>query len=108
MVRGELDILPVRTTDPDTFPADVGAKTTLKVELAPPASAKGVLSPVVVNPVPDTAALVIVTPVLPAFCSLNVCELGDPTITFAKVAEGGVAVIPDCTPVPVIATEVTA
>jgi len=108
MVNGELDILPVRTTDPDTFPGDAGAKITLKVELAPPASANGVLSPVVLNPVPDTAALVIVTPVVPAFCNLNVCELGDPTITFVNVAEGGVAVIPDCTPVPVIATEVKA
>ena len=76
--------------------------------LAPPASANGVVSPVVVNPVPETVAVEIEIPALPAFCSLIVCEFGVPTITFVNVADDGVAVMPDCKPVPVIETVVRA
>ncbi len=101
-------MLPVRTKEPVTFPAEVGEKTMLNVVLAPPASVAGSVSPLMLNPVPEGVACVIVTLAVPAFCNLIVCEFGDPTTTFVKVADDGVAVIPDSTPVPVIVTVVKA
>lgn len=66
------------------------------------------VNPVMVTPVPETAAVLMVTLVVPAFCSLIVCEFVVPTITLVNVADAGVAVMPDCTPVPVMDTVVTA
>lgn len=51
-VIGWLDALEVTETDPDAFPADCGAKVTLKLVLCPAFTVTGVVMPLNVNPAP--------------------------------------------------------
>ena len=57
----------VNATLPVTLPAACGAKATVKLELCPGVSVKGVGSPLIENPAPAAVALVIVTELQPEF-----------------------------------------
>jgi hypothetical protein len=64
---GDPGALLTSETDPETPPAPVGPNATVKVALAPAAIVAGTLSPVMLNPAPDTAACEIVNAAFPAF-----------------------------------------
>src|SRR5580704_432941 len=87
--------------DPVTFPAPAGAKTALKVALLPGVIVNGVLSPVILKPVPETLPCEIVRFAVPPLVSVIVCELVFPTVTFPKGALDGIAPISGWVPVPV-------
>jgi hypothetical protein len=87
-------------SEPVTAPAVVGAKLTVKVEVPPAAIVKGVERPESPKPVPDSAALLIVTLAEPGLEIVTVCVLVTPVVTFPKLMDAGVTEICDCTPVP--------
>jgi hypothetical protein len=78
-------------TEPVTLPDEVGPKTTLKVVFFPAAIVAGTVSPVMLNPVPDTVACEIVSVAVPPFVKLIVCELLLPVTTLPKLALAGLA-----------------
>ena len=78
-------------SDPVTLPAEVGAKLTLKVLLAPGAMVKGVDSPEVPKPLPETPAEETVRLAVPVFLSKIVCEALVPIRTLPKLTLDGVA-----------------
>src|SRR5258705_335895 len=73
--NGKLAASLASETEPVTFPAEVGANTTLKVLFWPGAILSGRVRPDVPNPAPATPALEIVTLAVPGFCSVMVWEL---------------------------------
>jgi hypothetical protein len=91
IINGELGALLVNETEPVTFPAELGANTTLNVVFCPGAILIGSARPEVPNPVPTTLALEIVTLAVPPFCSVIVCETLAPAVTPGKLALAGVA-----------------
>lgn len=91
ITNGELAASLASETEPVTFPAEVGANTTLNVVLWPGAILIGRVRPEVPNPAPTTLALEIVTLAVPEFCSVMVWELLAPIVTPGKLALCGVA-----------------
>ncbi len=91
ITNGELAASLASETEPVTFPAEVGANTTLKVLFWPGAILSGRVRPDVPNPAPATPALEIVTLAVPGFCSVMVWELLAPIVTLGKLALRGVA-----------------
>jgi hypothetical protein len=91
IINGELGALLVNETEPVTFPAELGANTTLNVVFCPGAILIGSVRPEVPNPAPTTLALEIVTLAVPPFCSVIVCETLAPAVTPGKLALVGVA-----------------
>jgi hypothetical protein len=91
IASGELGALLSSEMEPVTFPAELGANTTLKVVFCPGAMLIGTVSPEVLKPAPVTLALEIVTLAVPLFCSVIVCELLEPAATPGKLAVVGVA-----------------
>ena len=64
---GDPGALLTSDTDPEAAPAPVGPNATVKVVPAPAAIVAGKLRPVMLNPVPDTAACEIVNVAFPVF-----------------------------------------
>ena len=91
IASGVLGALLTSEIEPVTFPADVGANTTLNVALWPAAMLIGSARPEVLNPAPVTFALEIVTLTVPTFRNVIVCELLEPTATAGKLALVGIA-----------------
>ena len=91
IINGDPGALLRSEIDPAMFPAEVGANTTLNVVLWPAAMFIGMARPEVPKPAPVTFAAEMVTPALPAFCSIIVCELLAPAVTMGKLALAGVA-----------------
>jgi hypothetical protein len=91
IASGELGASLTREMDPVTFPAELGANTMLNVVLCPGPMLMGTVKPEVLNPVPTTLALEIVTRPVPGFCSSIVCDVLDPVATAGKLAVMGVA-----------------
>jgi hypothetical protein len=91
ITNGELGALLRSEIEPATFPAELGVKRTLNVVLWPAAMFVGMFRPDVPKPAPTTLAAEIVTPALPVFCNVTVCELLEPAVTIGKVALIGVA-----------------
>jgi hypothetical protein len=81
----------ITVTEPVAEPAARGANTKLNVALEPAATFAGIVSPVMLNPVPVTVALEIVASAVPLLSSAMVCELLDPVATFVKLALLGLA-----------------
>jgi hypothetical protein len=63
----------VKVRVPEELPADVGANTTLKVELAPAANESGRLSPFRLKPGPLTVACETEIALPPVFDTVTVC-----------------------------------
>jgi hypothetical protein len=63
----------------------------LNVALEPAATVTGIVSPLMLNPVPVTVALEIVASAVPLLSTAIVCELLDPVATFVKLALLGLA-----------------
>jgi hypothetical protein len=91
IVRGEFGALLTSETEPVTLPAEVGAKTTLKVVFFPAAIVAGTVRPLMLKPVPDTVACEIVRVAVPPLVRLIVCELLLPVTTLPKLALVGLA-----------------
>ena len=87
--------------DPVTFPALVGVKLALNVALPPGCIVRGVLSPVILKPLPVTLPCEIIRFAVPPLVRVIVCELVFPTVTFPKGALDGIAPISGWVPVPV-------
>ena len=86
---------------PETFPADDAVNFALNVTLAPAVKVVGRVSPLIVNPAPDTVACEIVTLVVPEFVSVSETVLLLPTTTVPNGIDDGLAVnAPAATPVP--------
>jgi hypothetical protein len=64
---GEPAALLTNDTEPETAPATVGANATLNVVLPPAATVAGIVSPLMLNPVPLAVACEIVSATDPAF-----------------------------------------
>ncbi len=64
-------MLLVNATLPVALPAACGANATVKLELCPDVNVNGVASPLIVNPAPVAAALVIVTELPPELVMLT-------------------------------------
>jgi hypothetical protein len=104
IVNGELGALLVSEIEPVTAPAAPGAKTTLNVVFEPAGIVIGALRPVMLNPVPATAACEITRLAVPLLVRLIVCELLVPVETFPKLAVLGIALICAWLPLPLNAT----
>jgi hypothetical protein len=91
IASGVLEALFVSAIEPDAFPAELGANTTLNVAFWPAAMLIGSVSPDVLKPAPVTFAPEIVTLPVPPFCNVMVCELLEPAATAGKLALMGVA-----------------
>jgi hypothetical protein len=91
IVSGEFGALLISDTDPVACPGAFGANTTLNVAYFPAAKVAGVVSPVMLKPVPVTVALEIVASAVPLLSTVIVCELLEPVATFAKRALLGLA-----------------
>ena len=92
MASGELGPLLTRETEPLTLEVDVGENATLRVVLPPAAIVAGTVSPLMLNPVPDTFAWEIATLAVPLFFRLIVCVLVLPMATLPKLTLAGVGV----------------
>jgi hypothetical protein len=64
----------------------------------------GKLSPLMLNPLPDTVAPVTVRFVLPVFVNCTACVLLWPTVTFPNAIVDGESESPACVPVPLSPT----
>src|ERR1700691_4711044 len=100
IVNGELGALLVSEIEPVTLPPALGVKTALNVVFEPVGIVRGVLRPVILNPVPLTAAREITRLAVPLFVRLIVCELLVPVETFPKAAAPGTAPICAWLPLP--------
>src|ERR1700733_6074824 len=87
--------------DPVTFPAAVGVKVALNVALVPGGIVRGVLSPVILNPLPEMLPCEISSFAVPPLLSVIVCEFVLPTATFPKGALDGIAPTSGLVPFPV-------
>src|SRR5487761_195196 len=90
---GEFGALLVSATLPVTLPTDAGANAASKVALLPGAIVSGTVSPLMLNPAPETAACVIVRLAVPGLLSRIVCVLVLPVATLPKLTLEGVAEI---------------
>jgi len=100
---GEFGALLAIVTVPVKLPVVVGAKTTLKLPVAPAAIDAG--ADVLLKALlPDVVTLEIERADVPVFFSATVCELLFPDATFPKATLEGVAEIAACNPVPLRAT----
>lgn len=99
---GEFGVLLVTVTLPASVPAADGANFTLKLVLAPAASVIGSAEPLIVNPVPETTAELIVAAALPVLEIVIVCDALVPVTTLPKFKVDGLAVSDGCTPAPVV------
>ena len=68
--------------DPETVPADWGAKCTVKGALCPAAIVDGTDSPLSVKAEAEVEALYTTTLVVPVFFNVSVCVAAEPTLTF--------------------------
>ena len=93
IANGELGALLVSEIEPVTLPPALGVKTALNVVFDPLGIVSGVLRPVILNPLPLTAAREITRLAVPLFVRLIVCELLFPVETFPKAAALGTAPI---------------
>lgn len=100
--RFGLEAFEVSARVPFIVPAVVGANETVKVTLCPGAKACGRLSPVRLNPVPETATWMMLRLLPPEFVKVSNCEPVPPTGTVLKlmleglgVSVGGVIPVPD-------------
>jgi len=93
MVVGEVGALLDRLIVPLALPLALGANSALKVLLVPGFIVIGTLSPVILNPVPDTLAWLIVRLAVPGLFKLIVCVLLLPVATLPKLTVDGVAEI---------------
>ena len=93
IANGELGALLVSEIEPVTLPPALGVKTALNVVFEPVGIVSGVFRPVILNPVPVTAAREITRLAVPLFVRLIVCELLFPVETFPKAAAPGIAAI---------------
>jgi hypothetical protein len=100
IVSGELGALLVSEIEPVTLPAALGAKTALNVAFDPVGIVSGALRPVMLKPVPVTAAREITTLAVPLLVRLIVCELLFPVETFPNAAVPGTALSCAWIPVP--------
>ena len=82
-----------KDSDPVTLPAEVGANLTLKVLLVPAAIVRGVVSALMLNPLPEMLADETVRFAVPVFLSKIVCEALFPISTLPKFTLDGVAAI---------------
>jgi len=89
-----IKILPLAT------PADAGANVALNVVLCPALIVNGVAKPLILKAVPEEPAWEIVTPLVPEFVSVIVCDALLPTSTLPKPTLAGLAVSCPCTPIP--------
>jgi hypothetical protein len=103
IVVGEPGALLVSEMLPLALPAAVGANRAVNVAFCPAAIASGRDNPLMLNPVPDGLACVIVRFPVPRLSSVMVCDAVLPVVTFPKLTLEGVAVICGCTPVPLTA-----
>lgn len=85
---------------PVKLPAEAGANPILKDAEAPGATESGKVNPDTLKPVPLTVACVTLRVAVPGFCTVMVCVLVTPTVTFPKLTADGVTVIKGFTPVP--------
>ena len=92
MSTGVLDPLMVSERVPLLVLAAVGANCTPKVLLWFDAKVNGRVSPVKLNPAPDTVAAETVRFPPPVFFKVSVCDWLDPTCTFPKVKLVGAVV----------------
>ena len=102
-IVGEFGVLLVTETLPESVPAATGANLTLKLVVAPAASDIGVVSPLIVYPVPEIGAWLIVAAAVPVLESVIVCVPLLPTFTLPKLSDVGLAESCGETPVPVAA-----
>jgi len=100
---GEFGALLESEIDPETVVVELGMNTALKLALLPAWIVSGVVSPVVLNPVPATMACEIVKVVFPPFEMLIGCETFVPVTTFPKATLEGLAPICAWMPVPLSA-----
>jgi hypothetical protein len=91
MLVGELGALLMSETMPVTPPATAGAKASVKFDLCPGLRVRGRAKPLVVKPLPETAACEIVRLPVPEFAKVMVCVFLVPTTTLPKLALLGVA-----------------
>ena len=98
---GEFGVLLVTVTLPASLPAALGANCTVKLVLAPAASVIGSVDPLIVYPVPEITAELIVAAALPVLESVIVCDALLPVTTLPKFNVAGFAESCGCAPVPV-------
>jgi hypothetical protein len=98
---GEFSVLLVIVSLPASVPAASGVNFTLKLVLAPAASVVGIVSPLIVKPVPETTAWLTDADAVPVFESVIVCVPLLPTFTLPKLTALGLAESCGATPVPV-------
>ena len=91
IVAGELAALLVTVTLPETLPAAVGAKATLKEVDCPEARVKGSARPLTANPLPVTLSCDNVMFALPVLLSVTVCVALAPVATLPKLSDVGEA-----------------
>lgn len=93
IVKGEFGALLASDKLPLSDPAEVGAKTTVKVELAPGLIVSGMLSPLVLKLLGDglSVAWVIVRSAVPGLLSMTVCNAWLPIFTLPKLRLEGTA-----------------
>jgi hypothetical protein len=100
IAAGEFGALLTIVTLPLAVPAEAGAKRTLKVVDWPEVRDIGSDRVPRLNPLPVTLTCVIVSVPVPLSVNWMVCVLGEPTVTFPKLALEGVIVSAGWTPVP--------
>lgn len=88
---GEFVALLITDTLPVTLPAAAGTNAIFSVTDCPGVSMVPVLTPLALNPVPETVTLAIVTIEFPLFVSVALNELLLPTFTFPKLKLAGFA-----------------
>lgn len=87
---------------PERLPAEAGVKPTLNVAEPPAATASGKVNPDKLNPDGLIEAWVTLRVPEPGFCTVMVCVLVTPTVTFPKATLEGITVIRGFTPEPLI------
>ena len=104
-VAGELDALLARDKLPETLPAVVGAKATLKLELCPGDRVKGRVRPLTEKPPLGTVSWETVKLAVPELASLIVCVLLVFRATFEKLTLAGTSVTCGAVELPELSTE---
>jgi hypothetical protein len=81
---GETEALSTKEALPEALPADVGANRSAKVTFWPDARLNGRDVPLMLKPLPETVALVIVRLPVPVLLTKRICVLLLPTCTLPK------------------------
>jgi len=97
---GEFGALLEMLTLPARLPAVVGAKSTLKVVLAPAAMVAGVFNPLTLYGAPFTEICPTVSEAVPVFVTVKLCDLVCPSTTLPKLNVDGETDRPAWAPVP--------